>query len=206
MKNMFGKILLFGAGATAGSLVTWKLVKTKYERIAQEEIDSVKEVFSRNRENTNETTTGESEDEDDGGYPKEHADEDPQEHAQRVYEYEAKLRQLKYSSVKSEEEGGGEPVINAPYVILPEKFGEDGFESTWLTYYSDGVLEDDYYNVITNVDDVVGADFVNHFGEYADDTVFIRNEGLNTDYEITKDKRTYAESLQYSPHKVNQDA
>lgn len=37
----------FLVGAVMGALVTWKLVKEKYSKIAQEEINSVKEVFSR---------------------------------------------------------------------------------------------------------------------------------------------------------------
>ena len=40
------KFFLFTAGAAIGSVVTWKLVKTKYEQIAQEEIDSVKEEYA----------------------------------------------------------------------------------------------------------------------------------------------------------------
>ena len=47
--------LAFVAGAAAGSAITWKLLKTKYEKIAQEEIDSVKEVFSRRAETVEET-------------------------------------------------------------------------------------------------------------------------------------------------------
>ena len=45
MKDILGKVLLFTAGAAIGSAVTWMLVKTKYEKIAQEEIDSVKEEY-----------------------------------------------------------------------------------------------------------------------------------------------------------------
>ncbi len=35
----------FALGAVSGALCTWYYVKDKYEKIAQEEIDSVKEVF-----------------------------------------------------------------------------------------------------------------------------------------------------------------
>ena len=42
--GILNKILIFSVGAAIGSVITWKLVKTKYERIAQEEIDSGKEV------------------------------------------------------------------------------------------------------------------------------------------------------------------
>lgn len=39
--------IMFTTGAAIGSLVTWKVVETKYSRIAQEEIDSVKEEYKR---------------------------------------------------------------------------------------------------------------------------------------------------------------
>ena len=47
MKDTLSKIVIFAVGAGIGSAVTWKLLKAKYEQIAQEEIDSVKEVFSK---------------------------------------------------------------------------------------------------------------------------------------------------------------
>ena len=43
-----GKILAFIFGAAAGSLVTWKLVDTKYKKLADEEIESIREYY-RNR-------------------------------------------------------------------------------------------------------------------------------------------------------------
>ena len=54
MNNTATAIFTFIIGASIGSFVTWRLVKKKYEQIAQEEIDSVKEVFSRrNIQNSN---------------------------------------------------------------------------------------------------------------------------------------------------------
>ena len=46
MKCKFVNVLMFAVGAAIGSAVTWKVVKTKYEKIAQEEIESVKEAFA----------------------------------------------------------------------------------------------------------------------------------------------------------------
>ena len=46
-KTILSNVGMFVAGVAIGSLATWKLVKTKYEQIAQEEIDSVKEAFSK---------------------------------------------------------------------------------------------------------------------------------------------------------------
>ena len=47
MKQSIIYVAVFTLGVTAGSVATWQYVKKKYEQIAQEEIDSVKEAFSR---------------------------------------------------------------------------------------------------------------------------------------------------------------
>ena len=39
-------LVSFAVGALAGSAASWFILKKKYEKIAQEEIDSVKELFS----------------------------------------------------------------------------------------------------------------------------------------------------------------
>ena len=88
-----------------------------------------------------------------------------------------------------------------PYIIEPDDFGEeDGYETATLTYYADGVLEDDYYVVIDKeeVDDMVGLESFDHFGEYENDTVFVRNERLKTDFEIQRDLRKYSETTHES--------
>ena len=45
-KDLLIKGMIFLAGGAIGSLVTWKLVKTKYEQIADEEIDSMREYYT----------------------------------------------------------------------------------------------------------------------------------------------------------------
>ena len=79
-----------------------------------------------------------------------------------------------------------------PYVISPEEFGDiEEYDTISLTYYADQVLTDDCDEVIGNVDDIVGIDSLDHFGEYEDDSVFVRNDRLRTDYEILQDTRNY---------------
>ena len=58
-RNTLISLAAFAIGAAAGSVATWAVVKTKYERIAQEEIDSVKEVFSKEAEKEIEEVTEE---------------------------------------------------------------------------------------------------------------------------------------------------
>ena len=95
-----------------------------------------------------------------------------------------------YSDNKKKEKGD---IMDGIYVISPEEFGEDndyGTES--LTYYTDGIITDTYDNVIEDPIALIG-DGVRHFGEYEDDSVFVRNDRLRTDYEILADTRRYGD-------------
>lgn len=84
-----------------------------------------------------------------------------------------------------------------PYVISPEEFGEiEEYEKISLTYYADRVLTDDLNEPIDDIPGIVGEDFATHFGEYEDDSVFIRNDRLKCDYEILLSERTYDEILE----------
>ena len=55
MNQTFSNLFIFATGAAIGSLVTWKLLKTKYQQIANDEIESVKSVFSRRNSENNES-------------------------------------------------------------------------------------------------------------------------------------------------------
>ena len=59
-------------------------------------------------------------------------------------------------------------------------------------------------DIVDNVDDVVGVDSLTHFGEYEEDSVFVRNDLLQTDYEILRDPRKYSDVVGDSPHQVEE--
>ena len=161
------KIFIFTLGAAVGSVVTWKLVKDKYARIAQEEIDSVKEVFSK-RNKPEESV--------------EEKDEEPVPEPEEVAEYKSIINNCGYSVVERVE-----TTHDKPYVIEPEIFGEDpDYETISLTYYADGVLTDENNCIIDpgEIESLIGEESLDHFGEYEDDSVFVRNEERKTDYEI----------------------
>lgn len=171
MNEMF----IFIAGATVGSVITWKLVKTKYERIAQEEIDSVKEVFSR--KGVTETADTDIE----------------QTYINDSIQKAADIsKKFGYSVYSKKEEMEEDDVSKKPYIISPEELGED-YEVESLNLYADGILTDDRDNVIAedDIEEIVGKDSLTHFGEYEDDSVFVRNEALELDYEILLDTRNY---------------
>jgi hypothetical protein len=164
--------LIFTVGAAIGSAVTWKYIKTKYERIAQEEIDSVKEVFFKKKQEADEKAAYEE-------MARLYSDVRPEPTVERDFREEV------------------EHMEDGPRVISPDEFGElgDEYETMSLTYYADGVLADDMDEPIDDVDDIVGTESLNHFGDYDgdEDSVFVRNDRMRCDYEILRDTRNYSE-------------
>ena len=55
--------------------------------------------------------------------------------------------------------------------------------------------------IIYNIEETVG-DALEHFGEYEDDSVFVRNEENMCDYEILLDQRTYSDVIKQRPHQT----
>ena len=186
MKNTLSNLVIFAAGAAIGSLVTWRILKPYYENIVQEEIESVKEVFStRAAESTDEDM------EDASGPNPEPID---------IREYAATIQDNRYTNYSDKKEV--QDNVRKPYVVTPEEFGErEGYEVTTLIYYAgDGVLTDDMNHPIEDVENTVGQDFHTHYGEYEDDSVFVRNEESGTDYEILLDPRSYSDVVNRNPH------
>lgn len=185
-------VMSFVLGAAVGSVVTWQYVKNKYEQIAQEEIDSVKEVFLKR-------------DPDVAVEVKEADVRNRKEEKPGVVEYAARLQKegyTNYAGMNAVEEEEAE-TVEKPYVISPEEFGEfDDYEKISLTYYADQALADENDELVDDVEDIIGFESLTHFGEYEDDSVFVRNDRLKCDYEILMDSRLYSDVVKTMPHRV----
>lgn len=192
MKNL----LCFVAGAAIGSVVTWKLIEKKYKDLADEEIESVIETFKNrkpritkdevketvekvinkrkeSKETVEDIVTAE-------GYSIENEEEETEEDDESNYTVDV--------------DPGVEVIV--PYVITPEQFGEySEYGTKTLTYYADNVLTDEIDNPITSeeMETMIGPDALDHFGEYEDDSVYIRDEMNEMDYEILKSEKTFSE-------------
>ena len=182
MNNNVKIFIAFVIGAAAGSFISCKLLDKKYKKFADEEIESVKEMFNRKTQKKDEKV-------------------EPQVSSEK---YNAVVDACGYKK-ESESKGGEEDMAeNAKiYVIAPESFGEYGYETESLTYYSDKVLTYAANNeIIKNVDKVVGRNSLETFGEYEDDSVFVRNENMKKDFEILLDMRKYSDVVSRKPHLV----
>lgn len=169
-------VLMFVLGATVGSIVTWQYTKLLYEKIAQEEIDSVKKVFSKKEVSEKQEKTEKINEK------------------LSITEYSRMLQKEGYTSYSNREKNDENMINNKPYTISPDEFGEmDDYEKISLTYYSNFILTDENDEIVDDVENVVGLESLETFGEYEDDSVFVRNDRLKCDYEILLDQRKYSD-------------
>lgn len=206
MKTNLKVGLAFVLGAATGALVANKYLKTKYEKIADEEIASVKAVYWTK-------TNPEA-----AAYAKkdvEYTEEVYKQHQQAaksaaeqakekpdIVKYAEKLHKEGYTNYSATAKPDT-PDLGEPYVIPPEDFGEfDDYEKISLIYWADQVLTDDNNEVVEDLEGSVGIDSLTTFGEYEDDSVFVRNSRLRCDYEILLDQRNFEDVIHAGPKRL----
>lgn len=175
MNNKFAFLFGLSTGAAVGAFVSWRINKSKYKKIMEEEVASMREVLARKNAEALEET------------PQVEPTELPDEVADVLRKYDPTSEEL--------QKGGKVVVGKHPYVITPEEYGEeDNYETETLTYYADGVLT--YYTtdeLVEDVDGMIGSDSLSHFGDYEDDVVHVRNDSLKIDFEILRDEQKFSE-------------
>ena len=178
MNKGINNFIIFTAGVVIGTLAASRYFKEKYEKISKEEIESVKEVYKKKEEKLKSFNTKMDS----------LADE-------LIKEKETKNNVDVYNNVASQYNKGESAMRDeiGPYVILPEEFDEEGYETISLTYYADGVLADEQNFPIEDIEDTVGNEALNSFGKYEDDSVYVRDDDKGIDYEILLDIRKYSE-------------
>lgn len=192
MKGTLSKIAIFAVGAAVGSAVTYKYLKTTYEKLAEKEIEEMREYYLGKSQEVEDTVSEEK---------PEVAKRDPDQIKKDIQAYATIVKNMGYGESDEFERKVDE--VDKPYVIHPDEFGEYAdYEQITLTYYADGILADDMDEIIDDVDGAVGANFMDHYGEYEDDTVFVRNDERMCDYEIQRDERDYKEVVGDYPHQA----
>lgn len=186
MKYFLTSLISIAAGVGIGVLATKKYYSEKYEELANEEIESVKEKF---HSVNNETTVKE--------------EVEPDENKVDVHdktsldEYKTVLKNYNYSShdkpspkelIEETEE------TEDPIVISPTEFGDiEDYDQVTLYYFADKILTDDMEVPVEDVWDTVGLNALETFGTYEDDCVHVVNHRLKCYFEIITDLRNYSD-------------
>lgn len=189
-------------GAAVGSVITYFAVKSKFETIANEEIEAYK-AREKNKQapGTSKPIKGSTK---------------TDKVVLDMEEYKMQVEKSGYTNysegtvnaVSDEKPKSGrykweddeitESVI--PYAISKEAFNTLGYDIVELVYYADKVLVDEIGEIV----DICGEDdptdslsmpqeVVDTFGADDEDVAYARNDGYRIDYEITLDPRRYSD-------------
>lgn len=183
MGETINKALIFVAGAAVGSAITWKVVKTKYEHISNEEVNTIREYYANKKEDT---------------FKEESVSADvvkAETNKPDITQYASKLKEegyTNYSDISTKTVEPEEIEEDEPYVIPPEEFGEfEDYDTINLTLYADGCLADDFDELLEDADEAVGWSNLKEMGKYEPDALHIRNDKRKCDYEILNDLNNY---------------
>lgn len=220
-KELIEKAALVVGGALVGGAATYfatrGLLKKRYIEMADNEIGSMKAVFDKHiAKLESEKKEQEEKLEEDLTDPEKHpvyaatTIESEQEYEDILKkrrearkEYDAIVKSGGYSTIKKDDEWKGkEPERDKfyPYIITFDEFYEDNpeYSKTSITYYKeDDTLLDDAEGIIPNHIDIVGPEALDFFGWKSKDplVVHVRNEKIETDFEVTLDEGSYAETI-----------
>ena len=192
MNRKLSNVLLFTVGVAVGSLATWRYFKSKYEVVEDEIEEKIEEPEGESEEESPEVLE-----------PKTSYKKPPLKEYVKMVENNGYAPKTHVEEVEEEIANGewDDKDVYEPYIIRPEEYGElHAYETLSLNYYADGVLTDELDNPIEDVESLVPADFADHFGEYEDDVVHVRNDNLECDYEILRDLRKFTDVVGEYPY------
>lgn len=200
------KLFIFAAGAIVGSVVAAQVVKTKYENLIEEEIQSVRDVYKKKLEEVKEEQVEENVEE-----VVEENEETTEEVVEEREEYRKIINYNKYAKTEDVEEEQKEDEYDDrndyedPYIIDPEDFGCNGeYATQTLTYFADGVMVDEVDEVVEQPEIFVGEHHIDIFKEFEATAVYVRNEWNKTDYEILKDDWFWSD-IEESENKLSEE-
>ena len=186
---MYKKALIFIGGAVTGSLVSWYFTKKKYETLAENEIAKMREGYrKKNKELADRARVKPNISEVVNDRITIHQDDVD------LAEKEENLI-AKYAE---ESEPTGEENISPnddviEFIDDSEFASMNGYEKINLVLYEDDVLANEMSDDIVLVEDTVGQQAIDDFKHYNPEAFYVRNNQLMTEYEITRDHRTYEE-------------
>jgi hypothetical protein len=197
MNSIIIKAGIFAAGLGIGFFAGKKFYQEKYRKMADEDIASVNEMTTRRinemkqaimdvddeEENVEISTTEDIED---------ISDEELKTNERIVMQYNKAVR--KEGEVESIRPKPTKAMI---YVISQEEFMEEGdYDKVSLEYFEgDKVLVDDRDIPVDDPDSIIGEGTLDDFAISEDAEMYVRNDNISVDYELTKSEGSYRDFI-----------
>lgn len=211
IKHLYSALYVL-CGAVLGSGVTYIIVRDKFEKIAQEEIDSVKAHYKKKNAELLEVVTElapanqyplfDPEADDGKAVAKPREIVDDRKATAEALKIVVENEYVSKSSIDMESLKEHFPLAKStredahrPQVITYEQFAEEKphFDKVTLTYYmEDDTLANESEEVIPDPNSCVGTDALGDLDE-ENMSIYVRNYGTSTDYEVVASIGAYSE-------------
>lgn len=204
--------MIFVAGVLVGGIPAAVITKRKCEQRAEEEIQSVKEMFKRKIERdkamqeieTEEVEHAEEETKEEKTEEVEHVEQSEEsEHLELEYVYNNMVKRYEPKPIncpawdeavakEEAEKAKARELLSRiqyePEVIDADEFGAlEDYDMVTLTYFADGVVADDLDEIIDDYEKLIGTEFIQIFNDFDATSVYVRNDEWQIDYEIIRD-------------------
>jgi len=207
-------IAAFSGGTAFGGLISYLILKKKAEKELLEAIEAEKaalqkayedrgaaimkaQMLKKETEVTKETTESHEESVEDRKTLNNMAED---------LGYKPKIDYTKYSNkVKKEfaeaESPSEEDRKDIPYMIFEDNYTDElDYEKEELIYFAGNGVLCDIDETRFNLDETIGVDAVNLFDMIPEETIYIRNERLQTDFMVERRQAEYFEGIMNMPH------
>ena len=209
------KALIFASGLILGAVGGYFVAKKVYVKAKEEEIASIEAAFKSKTEEAPETVTEEKKDISQSRSPlteKEHTfpKTDYTTYSKQVSNYSSDddVVSAMDQAVAADRRGHGfiDPTREfVGRVVTRDEFkeNEEGHSQEFLTYYEGDKTLATMQNDIFEEIEYLPVDFDKHFDDnlidkrYDADVVYVRNDDLELDYEITRDERAFSDVVQH---------
>lgn len=207
-------IAAFSGGTAFGGLISYFILKKKAEKELLEAIEAEKAALQKAYADRGAAILKAQEIKKEENEPK----NDVEARAERIENkkkvnnmaedlgYKPKIDYTKYSNkVKKEFAEGESPSEedrkDIPYMIFEDDYSDDlDYDKEELIYFAGNGVLCDVDETRFNLDGTIGVDAVNLFDMVAGETIYIRNERLQTDYMVERRQAEYVEGITHLPH------
>lgn len=166
MKKLIGGIAIFSLGFVTGGALAWKLACRKYDKLIDEEVESVKRIFSERHR------------------------VEPENEAPVIEPQEEDIPDAEDDSIEVQILNPTTSEWKVPKIIDEEDFGtEEFYETDTINLYSDGTITNsrDVPLTMEEVSHYVSQEAIDRLNSDDDlDILHVENENLRIYYEIIK--------------------
>lgn len=191
MKETLIRVAIFSVGVGVGIAASMTYFDKKYQKLADEEIESCRQAFSKPKVIFTEK--------DRVANPEKHVEIDPL--GSNVYSSSVQLETKAYSDYyapkKVEEAKTLSPKEDEPFDISVDEYEEDTefMKVTLNLYLSDGALVYEETEELADEGSTVGQENLDDFSRTSFSSAYFRNPKNNIDYEVIKVDGSYRELI-----------